>query len=211
VVARDLHAGISVGAEEQPLAGRGEAMRASEQEPDSESPQAPARHRWRLGAWWEAVCSATTRLAVHAAAAAGLYFAVEFAFVHDANPTGLANAAFAITATLAALSFSYARNLDGRPDLQEQAVAGGERLLRGAILMILASLLQYADLYAQSPAGAGEPEPAALLRRVVVHVLHPAATVLFLLAVFSIYLGLRSVVAVLLRRAAADAKGGKAP
>jgi hypothetical protein len=65
----------------------------------------------------------------------GLYFAVEFAFVHDANPTGLANAAFAITATLAALSFSYARNLDGRPDLQEQAVAGGERLLRGAILM----------------------------------------------------------------------------
>jgi hypothetical protein len=144
----------------------------------------------------------------------GLYFAVEFAFVHDANPTGLANAAFAITATLAALSFSYARNLDSRPDLQERAVAGGERLLRGAILMVLASLLQYADLYAQAPTAPGEPRLTAALGRVraaAVHVLHPAAVGLFLLAVWSIYLGLRAVVDVLLRRGDPSEKVGKAP
>jgi hypothetical protein len=126
---------------------------------------------------------------------------VDFAFIHDASPTGLANAAFAITATLAALSFSYARDLGSRPDLQEQAVAGGERLLRGAILMILASLLQYADLYAQAPTAPGGPRPAAAwgwVRAATVLVLHPAAVGLFLLAVGSIYLGLRTVVDVLL-------------
>jgi hypothetical protein len=144
----------------------------------------------------------------------GLYFTVEFAFVHDVNPTGLANAAFAITATLAALSFSYARNLEHRPDLLERAVAGGERLLHGAILMILASLLQYAHLYAQAPTAPEEPRLAAAWDRVraaAVYVLHPAAVVLFLLAVCSIYLGLRAVVDVLLRRADTVEKVDKAP
>jgi hypothetical protein len=144
----------------------------------------------------------------------GLYFTVEFAFVHDANPTGLANAAFAITATLAALSFSYARNLDSRPDLQEQAVSAGERLLRGAILMILASLLKYADLYAQAPTAPGEPPPTAALdwvRGAAVRVLHPAAVGLFLLAIGSIYLGLQAVVDALLRRADTVEKVDKAP
>jgi hypothetical protein len=144
----------------------------------------------------------------------GLYFTVEFAFVHDANPTGLANVGFAVTASLAALCFSYARNLDSRPDLRDQTVAGGERLLRGAILMILASLLQYADLYAQAPTPPGEPRlPGALdwARAATAHVLHPAAVVLFLLAVCFIYLGLRAVVDVLLRRADPAEKAGKAP
>ena len=136
-------------------------MRGSEQASGVESPRSPPpRRRW-LGQAWERTCAGATRLAVHVCGLVGLYFAVEFAFVHDANPTGLANVAFAITATLVALSFSYARNLDGRPDLQEQAVAGGERLLRGAILMILASLLQYADLYAQAPTAPGDPRLTA--------------------------------------------------
>jgi hypothetical protein len=154
------------------------------------------------------------RLAVHVGGVVGLYFTVEFAFVHDANPTGLANVAFAITATLTALCFSYARNLDGRPDLQAQAVAGGERLLRGAILMILASLLQYADLYAQAPAAPGDQLWVVALgraRAAVVGVLHLAAVGLFLLAVCSIYLGLRTVVVVLLHRADGTGKVGKAP
>jgi hypothetical protein len=71
-------------------------------------------------------------------------------------------------------------------------VAGGERLLRGAILMILASLLQYADLYAQAPTAPGEPRLTAALgwvRAAAVLVLHPAAVGLFLLAVGFIYLG----------------------
>jgi hypothetical protein len=189
-------------------------MRGSEQASGVESPRSPPpRRRW-LGQAWERICAGATRLAVHVGGLIGLYFAVEFAFVHDANPTGLANVAFAITATLAALSFSYARNLDGRPDLQEQAVAGGERLLRGAILMILASLLQYADLYAQAPTAPGDPRLTAAsdwLRAAAVRVLHPAAVGLFLLAVGSIYLGLRAVVDVLLRRAGPAEKVGKAP
>jgi hypothetical protein len=144
----------------------------------------------------------------------GLYFTVEFAAVHDASPTGLANVAFAVTATLAALCFSYARNLDSRPDLREQTVAGGERLLRGAILMIVASLLQYADLYAQAPPAPGDPRLTVALdwvRAAAAHVLHPVAVGLFLLAVCFIYLGLRAVVDVLLRRADPEEKAGKAP
>jgi hypothetical protein len=163
---------------------------------------------------WGRAIDATTRLAVHVGGVVGLYFTVEFAFVHDASPTGLANVAFAITATLAALCFSYARNLDSRPDLQAQAVAGGERLLRGAILMILASLLQYADLYAQAPTAPGDPQWIVVLgwaRAAAVRVLHPAAVGLFLLAVCSIYLGLRTIVDVLLRRADRAEKVGKAP
>ena len=171
-------------------------MPASEQGSGVESPRSPPPRRAWLGQAWGRACSVATRLAVHVGGLVGLYFAVEFSFVHDANPTGLANAAFAITATLAALSFSYARNLASRPDLQEQVVAGGERLLRGAILMILASLLQYPDLYAQAPTAPGGPRLTAALgwvRAALVLVLHPAAAGLFLLAVGSIYLGLRAV------------------
>jgi hypothetical protein len=189
-------------------------MRGSEQALGGESPRSPPPRRGRLGQAWERAAGAATRLAVPAGGVVGLYFTVEFAFVHDADPTGLANAAFAITATLAALCFSYARNLDSRPDLQAQTVAGGERLLRGAILMILASLLQYADLYARAPTAPGGPRLAVVLgwvREAVVHVLHPAAVGLFLLAVCSSYLGLRAVVDVLLRRAHPAETVGKAP
>jgi hypothetical protein len=153
-------------------------------------------------------------LAVHAGGVVGLYFAVDFAFIHDSSPTGLANAAFAITASLAALSFSYARNLESQKELQEQTVIGGERLLRGAILMILASLLQYADLSAQAPRGSDEPQLTARLgwlRAVVPHVLHPVAVVLFLLAVSSIYFGLWSLAAVLRSRARAPAEPTATP
>ena len=187
-------------------------MPGSEQGAGVESPRSPPPRRGWLGRAWERTYSAVMRLAVHVCGLVGLYFAVEFAFVHDANPTGLANAAFAITATLAALSFSYARNLESRPDLQEQVVAGGEWLLRGAILMILASLLQYADLYAQAPMAPGDPQLTAAwgwVRAAAVLVLHPAAVGLFLLAVGSIYLGLRAVVDILLRRAATAEKVGK--
>jgi hypothetical protein len=96
--------------------------------------------------------------------------------------------------------------------VQAQAVAGGKRLLRGAILMLLASLLQYADLYAQAPTAPGEPQLIVALgwvRAAAVRVLRPAAGVLFLLAVRSIYLGLRAVVDILLRRAATAEKVGK--
>ena len=189
-------------------------MPGSEQGAGVESPRSPPPRRGWLGQAWERTCAGATRLAVHVCGLVGLYFAVEFAFVHDANPTGLANAAFAITATLAALSFSYARNLDSRPELQEQVVTGGERLVRGAILMILASLLQYADLYAQASTPPAEPRLTAALgwvRAAVVGALHPAAVVLFLLADYSICLGLRAVVDVLLRRAGTAEQVGKAP
>jgi hypothetical protein len=189
-------------------------MRGSEQESGAPSPRPPPpRWGWLVRAW-ERASGTATRLAVHVGGVVGLYFTVEFALVHDANPTGLANVGFAVTASLAALCFSYSRNLDSRPELQGQAVAGGERLLRGAILMILASLLQYAELYAQAPTAPGEPRlPGALdwARAAAVHVLHPAAVVLFLLAVCFIYLGLRAVVDVLVRRADPAEQAGKAP
>src|SRR5262249_21499143 len=104
-----------------------DAMPGSEQGPGVESPRSPPPRRAWLGQAWERACSVATRLAVHSGGLVGLYFAVEFAFVHDKDPTGKANVAFAITASLAALCFSYARNLESRPDLQEQVVAGGER------------------------------------------------------------------------------------
>jgi hypothetical protein len=189
-------------------------MRGSEQESGAESPRSPPPRREWLGRAWERANAAATRLAVHVGGVVGLYFTVEFAFLHDASPTGLSNVAFAITATLAALCFSYARNLESRPDLQAQAVAAGERLLRGAILMILASLLQYADLYAQAPVAPGDQLWIVGLgwaQTAAVAVLHLAAVGLFLLAVCSIYLGLRSIVDVLLHRADRAGEVGRAP
>ena len=58
------------------------------------------------------------------------------------DTTLITNTAFAIIATLAALSFSFARVIE-TDELKDRVMFAGERLLHGAILVIVASILKY--------------------------------------------------------------------
>lgn len=72
----------------------------------------------------------------------GYLYAIILIFRFKEDTTGITNAAFAVMATLSALSFSFARVIetDARRD---RVMFAGERLLHGAILVLVASLLKY--------------------------------------------------------------------
>jgi hypothetical protein len=61
-------------------------------------------------------------------------------FKEDTTP--ITNVAFAFTATLAALSFSFARVIE-TDALRDRVMYAGERLLHGALLFLVASILRY--------------------------------------------------------------------
>lgn len=63
-------------------------------------------------------------------------------FNYREDTTNITNAAFAIMATLSALSFSFARVVETE-ELKDRLMFAGERLLHGAILVLVASLLKY--------------------------------------------------------------------
>ena len=75
-------------------------------------------------------------------AAVGYVYATQLFINYRSDTTNVTNAAFAIMASLAALGFSFARVVESE-ELRNRITFAGERLLHGAILVLVASLLKY--------------------------------------------------------------------
>jgi hypothetical protein len=61
------------------------------------------------------------------------------------NPLGVAGASFAVTLALGSVAFSYARTLKDGSAHRAEVVFGGERLVCGAVLFLIASIMKYAS------------------------------------------------------------------
>ena len=72
----------------------------------------------------------------------GYAYAIQLVFNYREDTTNTTNAAFAIMASLSALSFSFARAIEPL-ELRNRLTFAGERLLHGAVLVLVASLLKY--------------------------------------------------------------------
>lgn len=72
----------------------------------------------------------------------GALYAMVIVFNFREDTTNITNAGFAIMASLAAISFSFARVVE-TDLLRDRIMFAGERLLHGAILMLTASVLKY--------------------------------------------------------------------
>jgi hypothetical protein len=75
-------------------------------------------------------------------AAVGFVYATQLFVNYRSDTTNVTNAAFAIMASLAAIGFSFARVVESE-ELRNRITFAGERLLHGAILVLVASLLKY--------------------------------------------------------------------
>jgi hypothetical protein len=58
---------------------------------------------------------------------------------------GVASAAFAVALSLASVTFSYARTLKDGSAVRDELVFAGERLVSGAVMFLIASILKYAS------------------------------------------------------------------
>lgn len=102
------------------------------------------------GGWVKTAYFLFTRVSVFFVFVVGLYWTYTvFANLKEDTIT-ITNAAFAVTATLAALSFSCARAINDSNDASDRFAYAGERFLHGAIMSISASLLKYAYISAAS-------------------------------------------------------------
>jgi len=72
----------------------------------------------------------------------GFVFAMQIIFRFREDTTLITNTAFLIIATLAALSFSFARVIESE-QLRDRVMFAGERLLHGAVMVVVASVLKY--------------------------------------------------------------------
>lgn len=72
----------------------------------------------------------------------GALYAVHMLSNYREDTTNITNAGFVIMATLAALSFSFARVVES-DELKDRIMFAGERLLHGAISVLVASILKY--------------------------------------------------------------------
>jgi hypothetical protein len=61
------------------------------------------------------------------------------------NTLGVASAAFAVTLALASVTFSYSRTLKENSRIRDELIFAGERLVCGAVLCLVASILKYAS------------------------------------------------------------------
>ena len=68
----------------------------------------------------------------------GMYTYIDY----NENSIHLTNAAFAVTASLAALSFTYAGTKAAK-SISDRLIFAGEKLLHGAILLIVTSVIKY--------------------------------------------------------------------
>ena len=75
-------------------------------------------------------------------AAVGYVYATNLFINYRSDTTNVTNAAFVIMASLAALGFSFARVVESE-ELRNRITFAGERLLHGAILVLVASMLKY--------------------------------------------------------------------
>lgn len=80
--------------------------------------------------------------------AVGIYFTIAQLWNLDQDTTAITNTAFAICASLASVSFGYARALNADDKSRESIVHAGERLFHAALLLLVASLIKYAALSA---------------------------------------------------------------
>lgn len=71
----------------------------------------------------------------------GLY-GLHMLFNFREDTTAITNAGFALMASLAAISFSFARVVE-TDELKDRIMFAGERLLHGALLILIASILKY--------------------------------------------------------------------
>jgi len=74
----------------------------------------------------------------------GCLFTSILLFDYDKDTTAFSNGAFAILASLAALSFSFARCIDSKTEERDRVLFAGERFFQGALFMINASILKFA-------------------------------------------------------------------
>jgi hypothetical protein len=72
-------------------------------------------------------------------------FAAAMLFDPARDTLGVASAAFAVTLALAAVTFSYARTLKDGSMLREELIFAGERMVGGAVLFLVASILKHAS------------------------------------------------------------------
>jgi Na+-transporting methylmalonyl-CoA/oxaloacetate decarboxylase gamma subunit len=71
--------------------------------------------------------------------------AVAMLFDPGRDTLGVASAAFAVALSLASVTFSYARTLKDGSAVRDELVFAGERLVSGAVMFLIASILKYAS------------------------------------------------------------------
>ena len=86
------------------------------------------------------------RFLLAVAAAVCVNFALRVLADYDQDTTAVSNGAFALTATLAGLSFAYAQVLPEKSVTRRRFVEAGARCFQGAVMLLLASLTKYALL-----------------------------------------------------------------
>ena len=106
---------------------------------------------WRaVGAGWKAFrygfFFVTYRLSVLAALAVASYFTFKMFIDYKTDTTAISNGAFVIVASLAALTFSWARVLGTEKDIQDRLTFAGERLFHAAVMLLVASVPKYGVL-----------------------------------------------------------------
>jgi hypothetical protein len=74
--------------------------------------------------------------------AVGYLYALRLVLNYAEDTTRITTAAFAIMVSLAGVSFSFARVVESE-DLRDRLMFAGERILHGAILVLVSSLLKY--------------------------------------------------------------------
>jgi hypothetical protein len=72
----------------------------------------------------------------------GFVYAISMILNYREDTTNVTNAGFAIMASLAAISFSFARVIESE-ESKDRIMFAGERLLHGAVLILIASILKY--------------------------------------------------------------------
>ena len=71
----------------------------------------------------------------------GILYATQLVVRFNDDTSAITNGAFAVMATLAALSFSFARAAE--EELRDRITFAGERLLHGAILVLIVSIIKH--------------------------------------------------------------------
>lgn len=106
------------------------------------------------------------------------------------DTTELSNSFFVLLATLAALSFSYAKIQGQDVAVHMNLDVAGARCFHGAVLLILASVLKYALWHVKAVTDLDEDPTTLLLMDVPLGIM---AGVLFLLAAAEAYMALRVI------------------
>ena len=126
----------------------------------------------------------------------GCVYGVLLVIRFNEDTTAITNAAFVVMATFATLSFSFARVIESET-LKDRVMYAGERLLHGALLVLVTSVLKYfIFLLYKIPTFAGLP----ILKLVVSFTFSLTGASIFLIGVIFAHTGLRILNDVLLLR-----------